>query len=93
MSTGLTQVIKAHAEAHEAPGAVQWYVDKFTIDCDAGEFWAMVEQAMPDVRAQVARELLAADRDYSEDDAGMAYDHLLGILGRMADGETGTGGT
>lgn len=93
MSTDLTQVIRARAEAYEAPGAVQWYVDEFTIDCDAGEFWSMVEQAMPDVRAQVARELLAADRDYPGHDAGMAHDHLLGILARMAGGETGTGGT
>lgn len=40
------QRIKDAVEAHEASGSRQWYVDEFVIDCDAAEFWAVVEQAL-----------------------------------------------
>jgi len=41
--------IRRVAGSHEpASGAAQWYVDEHVIDCDAGEFWAMAEQALRD---------------------------------------------
>lgn len=87
----LVQVIREAVTSHEEDGPAQWYVDEFTVDCDAERFWQIVEQALRKVadepaeaRRSVARELLAADDAYPADDAGMAYDNLLGIMRRMA---------
>jgi hypothetical protein len=44
----LAQVIREAVTAHEEDGAAQWYVDEFTIDCDAERFWQVVEQAIRD---------------------------------------------
>lgn len=44
----LAQVIREAVTAHEEDGPIQWYVDEFTIDCDAERFWQIVEQAIRD---------------------------------------------
>jgi hypothetical protein len=44
----LVQVIREAVSAHEEDGPAQWYVDEFTIDCDAERFWQVVEQAIRD---------------------------------------------
>ena len=44
----LAQVIREAVTAHEEDGPAQWYVDELTIDCDAGRFWQVAEQAIRD---------------------------------------------
>lgn len=38
--------VREAVQAHDAPGHLQWYVDDLVIDCDAGEFWKVVAQAL-----------------------------------------------
>jgi hypothetical protein len=47
----VTRAIRERIEAHEGSPAGQWYVDENCIDCAAGEFWAVVDEA---VRASLA---------------------------------------
>ena len=41
----LTQAIRDAVTAYDE-SKDQWYVDEFTIDCDAEEFWRITEQAL-----------------------------------------------
>ena len=43
------QLIRRKIDNHDPEGGVQWYIDQFCIDCDAGEFWQVVEQALTEV--------------------------------------------
>jgi hypothetical protein len=45
----ITQAIMAAVRNHEPQGLVQWYTDELCIDCDAEEFWDVVEQALTDL--------------------------------------------
>ena len=48
----VTRAIRERVDAHEPYlHMTQWYVDDNAIDCDAGEFWAVVDEA---VRASLA---------------------------------------
>ena len=38
--------IKDAVDAYDDGGYHQWYVDEFVIDCDAEEFWRVVERAL-----------------------------------------------
>jgi hypothetical protein len=41
--------LRAAVEAHRpSDGSLSWYVDEFVIDCDAGEFWAVIARALAD---------------------------------------------
>ena len=41
--------LRAAVMAHEPDDdSRQWYVDEFVIDCDAEEFWAVIERALAD---------------------------------------------
>jgi hypothetical protein len=46
----LTKVIMKRVDEHHndetLQGGVQWYADEFVIDCDAEEFWKVVEEAL-----------------------------------------------
>ncbi len=44
LTRAIREALIAHSE--EASGHVQWYIDEFTIDCDAEEFWNATEQAI-----------------------------------------------
>jgi hypothetical protein len=41
--------LRAAVTAHEPEdGYRQWYVDEYVIDCDAEEFWAVIERVLAD---------------------------------------------
>ena len=42
----VTRAIRERVEAHEGTSAAQWYVDEHSVDCDADEFWAVVDEAV-----------------------------------------------
>jgi hypothetical protein len=42
----LVDAIRTAIYAHEGAPATQWYVDEFVIDCNADEFWDVVQQAL-----------------------------------------------
>lgn len=51
LAARLTKAIMERVEAHEVTGLRQWYVDDTCIDCDAEEFWNVVEQALAEAEA------------------------------------------
>lgn len=51
----ITQILRATVEAHGPNAAGQWYVDKFVIDCDADEFWKVIEHALTQLPVDPAR--------------------------------------
>jgi NTP pyrophosphatase (non-canonical NTP hydrolase) len=54
--TAMMETIRAAVDAHGTTGGIQWYVDEFSIDCDAEEFWGVVftaiSAAMPGAQNQ-----------------------------------------
>lgn len=43
----ITKVIIQHVEDHIPPdGWMQWFVDELSIDCEADEFWRVVDAAV-----------------------------------------------
>jgi hypothetical protein len=42
------QAIREAASSYDYDGPEQWYVDDLVIDCDAGTFWRVAEQALAD---------------------------------------------
>lgn len=42
----LTAAIRHRVAHHIAPGAAQWYIDERCIDCDADEFWNVVDDVV-----------------------------------------------
>ena len=45
----MTALIRDRIERHIIVGPTQWYIDQHCIDCDADEFWRVVERVVQDV--------------------------------------------
>lgn len=73
--------LRAAVEAHKPEhGYTQWYVDEHVIDCDAEEFWAVIERAE---LAAVKCTLAAAYRQAAE---WIADDAMRDVLRSLAEG-------
>lgn len=74
----LLERIKTAIAAHQPDdGHTQWYVDEFCIDCDAEEFWRVVQKAL--TSGEAALEQVSKTREEQAMTAiWVAYDAISG---------------